>query len=289
MIVITEEMPNKLNSRQELDALRKKLVSERKSDKQIIAICNGTACHPYGCTQIIEAFKQELLKQNLGDKAEIRATGCHGLCEKGPIAVIQPGDIFYQQVKGEDIAEILQETIARGKVVERLLFDNPTTNQKIVHRKEVPFYRKQERNILGNNPELDPTKIDDYIAIGGYAAMAKALSEMTPVQIIDEIKRSGLRGRGGAGFPTGIKWETCRNAPGEMKYVIVNADEGDPGAYANEGLLTGNPHSVLEGLIIGAYAIGAHEGYVYVREEYPLALANITTALNQARAIGFAR
>lgn len=275
-----------LCSKQELEALGKELIQERELAKPIIAVCNGTACHPYGCTQIVEAFKQELSKQGLGNKAELRITGCHGLCEKGPIVVIQPGDIFYQQVKLEDVSEILSKTIVKGNVIDRLLHTAPLTGNKIVHRHEIPFYQKQRRNIVGNNTEINPTKIEDYIAIGGYTALSKALFEMTPEQIIEEIKHSGLRGRGGAGFPTGRKWESCRRAPEDIKYVIVNADEGDPGAYANEGLLSGNPHGVLEGLIIGAYAIGAHEGYVYVRNEYPLALANITTALNQAKQLG---
>ena len=279
-------MPNKLSSKQDLEALRKELVKERRPDKPLIAICNGTACRPYGCIHLTEAIKQELVKQGLENKIELRVTGCHGLCEKGPIAVIQPGDIFYQQVKLEDVPEILSETAIKGTIIDRLLHTDPITGNKVVHRDEIPFYRKQVRHILGNNVEISLTKIEDYIAIGGYTALAKALLAMTPEQIIDEIKHSGLRGRGGAGFPTGAKWESCRHAPGDIKYVIVNADEGDPGAYANEGLLSGNPHSILEGLIIGAYAIGAKQGYVYVRNEYPLALANMTIALNQAEQSG---
>jgi len=279
-------MPNKLQSKQDIEALRKELVKERRPNKPLIAICNGTACRPYGCLQLTETIKQELSKQGLKNKIELRITGCHGLCEKGPIVVIQPGDIFYQQVKLEDIPEILSETVTKGAIIDRLLHTDSVTGNKVVHRDEIPFYRKQVRNILGNNTEIDPTRIEDYIAIGGYMALARALLEMSPEQIIDEVKHSGLRGRGGAGFPTGAKWESCRHAPGDIKYVIVNADEGDPGAYANEGLLSGNPHSVLEGLIIGAYAIGAKQGYIYVRNEYPLALANMTIALNQAEKLG---
>jgi NADH:ubiquinone oxidoreductase subunit F (NADH-binding)/(2Fe-2S) ferredoxin len=280
------EVANKLRSKQDLEALRKKLVQARKSDKPVISLCNGTACRPYGCLQLTEAFKQGLAKQGLRSKVELRVTGCHGLCEKGPIVVIQPGDIFYQQVKSEDVPEILSETVVNGNIIDRLLHTDPATGRKLAHRNEIPFYRKQQRNILGNNVEINFASIEDYIAIGGYAALAKALLEMTPEQIIDEVKTSGLRGRGGAGFPTGVKWESCRHASGDLKYVIVNADEGDPGAYANEGLLSGNPHSVLEGLIIGAYAIGARQGYVYVRNEYPLALNNIATALGQAERLG---
>ncbi|HEX7364685.1 MAG TPA: NADH-quinone oxidoreductase subunit NuoF [Dehalococcoidia bacterium] len=284
---MTTKLLNKLSSRQDLEALRKELVRKRKTDKPTISLCNGTACRPYGCLQLTEAFKQGLEVRGLTAKVELRVTGCHGLCEKGPIVVIQPGDIFYQQVKSDDVPEILSETVAKGNVIDRLLHTDPATGRKVVHRNEVPFYLKQQRNILGNNVEINFNKIEDYISIGGYAALARALLEMTPEKIIEEIKSSGLRGRGGAGFPTGAKWESCRHAPGDIKYVIVNADEGDPGAYANEGLLSGNPHSVLEGLIIGAFAVGANQGYVYVRNEYPLALANMVTAIDQAERFGF--
>jgi NADH-quinone oxidoreductase subunit F len=276
----------KLNSRQDLEALREELVKKQQSNKPRIAICNGTACHPYGCVKVIEAFKSELVKRGLENKVSLKATGCHGLCERGPIVLIEPGNIFYQQVKSEDVPEILDETIIKGNVIDRLLHTDPATGKRVVHQPAVPFYQKQERLVLGNNIEIDPTAIEDYISIGGYSALAKVLFEMAPEQIIEEVKHSGLRGRGGAGFPTGVKWDSCRKAPGDIKYVIVNADEGDPGAYANEGLLSGNPHSVLEGLIIGAYAIGAHQGYVYVRNEYPLALANMTAALSQAQELG---
>lgn len=279
-------MLNKLHSRQDLEALQKELARKRQSDKPQIAVCNGTACHPYGCSKIIEAFRAELVKQGLEGKVDLKTTGCQGLCERGPIAVIQPGDIFYQQLKLEDVPDVISKTVIDGSIIDSLLYTDPSTGNKLVHRQEIPFYQKQQRLIFGSNCEIDPTSVEDYIAIGGYTALAKALSDMTPEQIIDEVKRSGLRGRGGGGFPTGTKWESCRNAQGDIKYVIVNADEGDPGAYADEGLLTGNPNSVLEGLIIGAYAIGAHQGYVYVRNEYPLALASIVVAIKQAEQLG---
>ena len=279
-------MLNRLCSRKELEVLQKGLVSRMQLGKPRIAVCNGTACRPYGCVKIIEAFKTELAKQGLENKVDLKVTGCHGLCERGPIAVIRPGDIFYQQLKMEDVPEIVSKTILNGNIIDRLLYIDPATGKKLVNQQEIPFYRKQQRLIFGSNCEIDPTSAEDYIAIGGYTALAKALFEMAPEQVIDEVKHSGLRGRGGGGFPTGIKWESCRNAPGDIRYVIVNADEGDPGAYANEGLLTGNPHSVLEGLIIGAYAIGAREGYIYVRNEYPLALTNMTIAIEQGEQLG---
>ncbi|MGZ3568368.1 MAG: NADH-ubiquinone oxidoreductase-F iron-sulfur binding region domain-containing protein, partial [Thermodesulfobacteriota bacterium] len=213
-------------------------------------------------------------------------TGCHGFCEKGPLVVIYPQKILYQRVKPEDALKIIDETVLKGKVIESLLYEHPCTNQKIIHEEEVPFYQKQMRIIFGNNGSIDPTSVEDYIAVGGYRALPKALLTMTPENIIQEVKESNLRGRGGGGFPAGLKWESCRKAHGDIKYVICNADEGDPGAYMDRSLLEGNPHSVLEGMIIGAYAIGAHEGYVYVRNEYPLAVVNIGIAIEQTRELG---
>ena len=235
---------------------------------------------------MVEAFKAEIDKKDIADKVEFKVTGCHGFCERGPIAIVEPGNIFYQKIKPEDVPEILDKTVLNGQVVNRLLFKDPATKAEITSQKNLPSYKGQTRTIIGNNVRIDPTDIEDYIAIGGYSALAKALFDCQPEQIIDIVKQSGLRGRGGGGFPTGAKWESCRKAPGDIKYVIVNADEGDPGAYANEGLLTGNPHSVLEGLIIGAFAIGSHQGYIYVRNEYPLALKNITNAMDQAKKMG---
>ncbi len=262
------------------------MAKKRQPDRPRIAICGGTGCHAYGCVRVADALMTEAVRQGINDKVDIKTTGCHGFCERGPIVVIHPGGIFYQQVKPEDVSEILGETIGKNNIVERLLYADVVSGKKFIHWNEVPFYQKQERLIFGSNGEIDPASIEDYISIGGYMALAKALFEMTPEQIIEEVKRSGLRGRGGGGFPTGIKWESCRNAPGDIKYVIVNADEGDPGAYADRSLLEGNPHSVLEGLIIGAYAIGCHEGYVYVRHEYPLAVENTRIAIDQAQRLG---
>jgi NADH-quinone oxidoreductase subunit F len=210
---------------------------------------------------------------------DIRLTGCHGFCEQGPLVVIQPKGVFYRQVKVKDVPEIMSETIGEGKVIDRLLYAHPQTEEKIVCEHDVPFYKLQERLIMGDNGLIDPTSIGDYIARGGYGALAKALYMMQPEEIIEEIKKSGLRGRGGAGFPTGRKWESCRKANGEPKYVICNADEGDPGAYMNRSTLEGSPHLVLEGMVIGAYAIGSHDGYIYIRHEYPLALKHISLAM----------
>jgi NADP-reducing hydrogenase subunit HndC len=220
-------------------------------------------------------------------EVETKGTGCPGYCQRGPVVVIYPEEICYLQVKPEDVPEIIEETIKGKKIVERLVYIDPDTEEKATLESEIPFYKYQERLNLSNNIKIDPKSLDDYLAIGGYSALAKVLFQMTPEQVIDEIKKSNLRGRGGAGFPAGIKWEGSRNAPETTKYVIVNADEGDPGAFMDRALLEGNPHSILEGLAIGAYAIGAQEGYIYVRQEYPLAVENIGIAIEKATEYGF--
>jgi NADH-quinone oxidoreductase subunit F len=276
----------KLGSPGELEALRESIVSQRDPDSLCITICSGTGCHAYGCEKVTAAFQQEIKQQGLADKVDIRTTGCHGFCERGPLVVIRPKDIFYQRVRVKDVPEIISETVLKGKIIDRLLYSDPNTGQKIVSEHEVPFYQKQKRFVFGSNGYIDPTSIDDYLAVGGYAALAKALSSMSPEEVIGEVKESGLRGRGGGGFPTGVKWESCRKAEGDTKYVICNADEGDPGAYMDRSLVEGNPHSVVEGMIIGAYAIGSHQGYVYVRYEYPLAVKNIELAIKQAEKYG---
>lgn len=277
----------RLHSRQELEALRAKLQKARGRDRKAsVSVCGGTGCRAYQCIEVADAIRAEVAKQGLTRKVSIKITGCPGLCELGPIVVVQPGDVFYQRVKVEDVAALVTDTVVGGKLVDHLLYEDPVTRKKYVRQAEVPFYSKQERIISGANGEMDPTNIDDYIAIGGYSALPKVLFDMTPDRILDEVKRSGLRGRGGAGFPTGLKWESTRNAHGDIKYVIANGDEGDPGAFANRSLLEGNPHSVLEGMTIGAFAIGAHEGYVYVRNEYPLAEENVRLAIGQAERKG---
>jgi len=276
----------KLESTSDLEKLRKRILSKKDPKKPRIIICSGTGCKASGCDKVSIAFQEELEKQKLKDKVDFKTTGCPGFCERGPIVVIQPEGIFYQLVEAKDVGEIISETIIKKKIIDRLLYTDPQTGKKVVHEKEVPFYKKQKRILLDSNALIDPVKIEDYLAIGGYSALAKVLFKMKPEQVIDTIKQSNLRGRGGAGFPTGAKWDSCRKAKGDIKYVIVNADEGDPGAFANRGLLEGNPHSVLEGLIIGAYAIGSHEGFIYVRQEYPLAVENTEIAIRQLEEYG---
>jgi len=276
----------RLSSPQELEKYRNEILSKRNPDQPIITVCGGTGCHASGCHAVVEAFKGMLQEKAKGNGIGLRVTGCHGFCERGPLVVIHPQKVFYQKVKPEDVPAIFQETVLKGKVIQDLLYEHPVTGEKIATEEEVPFYQRQKRIIFGNNGSIDPTRIEDYIAVGGYRALVKALFSMKPVEIIEEVKKANLRGRGGGGFPAGLKWEQCRNAPGTIKYVVCNADEGDPGAYMDRSLLEGNPHSVLEGMIIGAFAIGSNEGYIFVRHEYPLALENIGIAIDQARERG---
>jgi NADH:ubiquinone oxidoreductase subunit F (NADH-binding)/(2Fe-2S) ferredoxin/NAD-dependent dihydropyrimidine dehydrogenase PreA subunit len=275
----------KLKSLLDLEELRKGIVASRDPSKLCVTICSGTGCHAYASEKVADTFSSELEQQGLSGKVDLRRTGCHGFCERGPIVVIFPDEICYLSVKPEDVPEIVSETLIEKKIVERLVYKGDD-GKLISNENEIPFYKHQIRIVFGDNRLINPQSIEDYIALGGYAALAKVLFEMTPEEVIEVIKKSNLRGRGGGGFPAGIKWETTRNAPGDAKYVIVNADEGDPGAYMDRSLLEGNPHSVLEGLMIGAYAIGANQGYVYVRQEYPLAVDNVFVAINQLRELG---
>jgi len=251
-----------------------------------IFVCQGTGCLSGRSDAAYEALKVEVERQGVTN-AEVDFTGCHGFCEQGPNVVIEPEGIFYTQVQAEDAPEIVSSHLRDGRPVERLFYHDPVTGQAIPHYSEINFYNKQQRVILRNCGRINPEKIDHYIASGGYRALRKALLEMTPPEVIEEVKKSGLRGRGGAGFPTGRKWEYCRNATSRQKYVICNADEGDPGAFMDRSILEADPHAVIEGLIIAGYAIGATEGYIYVRAEYPLAVRRFRIALEQAQQRGF--
>ncbi|RJR34611.1 MAG: NADH-quinone oxidoreductase subunit NuoF [Desulfobacteraceae bacterium] len=277
----------RINSPAELERVRKETIANSDPNRPCIAVCTGTGCLALGAAKVVAAFKEEIRKQGLEKKVEIRETGCPGFCEKGPLIVINPEEICYVRVQPSDAEEIVSETILGKRVVDRLLYVDPGAGEKVRRESEIPFYKNQQRHLIGNNIKIDPKSIDNYLAVGGYSALAKALQQMTPEQVVDSVKNSGLRGRGGAGFPAGKKWEFARNTPGETKYVIVNADEGDPGAFMDRALLEGNPFSVLEGLTIGAYAIGCREGYFYVRQEYPLAVENVTSAIKQAEEYGF--
>jgi NADH:ubiquinone oxidoreductase subunit F (NADH-binding)/(2Fe-2S) ferredoxin/Pyruvate/2-oxoacid:ferredoxin oxidoreductase delta subunit len=276
-----------ISSPDELEKVRQEIVSRRDPNDAGISVCAGAGCMASGAGEVISAFEAEIKKNGFKTKVNTKGTGCPGFCEQGPVVVIYPEEICYLQVKPEDVSEIVSETIKEKRVVERLLYVDPSTGDKATHESDIPFYKNQERIIISSNIKIDPQSIDDYLGIGGYSALAKALTQMSSEQVLEEVKKSNLRGRGGGGFPAGRKWEGSRDAPEPIKYVIVNADEGDPGAFMDRALLEGNPHSILEGLTIGAYAIGAKEGYIYVRQEYPLAVQNVIIAIKQAEEHGF--
>ena len=275
-----------LKSPADLDQLRDKLASEQHVGRKVISVCGGTGCRASGAEAVVEAFTDEIEKREIQAQVLFRETGCHGFCERGPVVVIGPDKVFYQKVKPEDVPEIVEQTVLKDSAVHRLLYRDPVTGEVIEHEPDVPFYQRQTRLILSANGEIDPTDIDQYIARGGYAALASALSGMKPGDVIKEVMESGLRGRGGGGFPTGRKWLSTARAEGDVKYVLCNADEGDPGSYQDRSILEGNPHSVIEGLLIGAYAVGARQGFIYVRNEYPLAVDHARLALDQAKDYG---
>jgi NADP-reducing hydrogenase subunit HndC len=276
----------RMNSASELEKLRKGILSERDPDKPCIAICAGMGCLSLDNGKVINTFKEEVKKKKLKTKVDIRATGCHGYCEKGPLVVIYPEEICYVEVTPKDVPEIVSQTVLGKKVIDRLIYADPKTGEKAARQSEIPFYKNQMRHIIGHNSRIDPRSIDDYLAVGGYSALSKSLLEMSPEEVLEEIKKANLRGRGGGGFPAGRKWETARNAPGKEKYVIVNAHEGELGAFMDRAILSGNPHSVLEGLIIGAYAVGSHQGFIYARHDSPQLKNNIDMALAQAAEYG---
>ncbi len=235
---------------------------------------------------LMPALKAEVKQRGLEGEVRVVEAGCRGFCSMGPVLLVQPDGVFYVGLQAADVPELVEETLVKGRVVERLTYKEPTTRKHVPYYKDVPFYSKQMRVVLRNCGLIDPQSIEEYIAVGGYQALGKVLTSMTPEQVVAEIKRSGLRGRGGAGFTTGQKWEFARKAPGDVKYIVANGDEGDPGAFMDRSLLEGDPHGPLEGMIIGAYAIGAHQGFIYVRDEYPLAVKNIGIAIEQAREYG---
>ncbi len=251
-----------------------------------LLVCTGTGCVSNHSFKIKDALERELKKQGLEQEIQVVTTGCNGFCERGPIVVVQPEGIFYQRLKEDDIPSLVTEHFLKGRPLKKLMYVPPAEEVAVPTMSDIEFFKHQRLIVLQNRGRIDPEKIDEYIAFGGYEALAKALTQMTPDQIITEIKNSGLRGRGGAGFPTGTKWELCRKSPGNKKYIICNADEGDPGAFMDRSVLESDPHAVLEGMIIGAYAIGADEGYIYVRMEYPLAVKRINIAIRQAEEYG---
>jgi NADH:ubiquinone oxidoreductase subunit F (NADH-binding)/(2Fe-2S) ferredoxin/Pyruvate/2-oxoacid:ferredoxin oxidoreductase delta subunit len=276
----------RVNHPEKLASWRDEILSRRPPSRKMIVISSGTCGQASGSLQIIDAVNRELEKKGLKGSVDVKVTGCHGFCQLEPNLVIYPDKIFYKNLKSEDVPGIVERTILNDEIIPSLVFED-LSGRKVERQDEIPFYKKQVRLLTENNLKIDPTDIEDYIGLGGYHALADALFNMTSEAVITEMGAAGLRGRGGAGFPTGKKWEICRRVDSDMKYIICNADEGDPGAYMDRSLLEGNPHSVIEGMIIGAYAIGAKEGYIYVRMEYPLAVRHVNLALEQAREFGF--
>ena len=278
----------RIETPQQLTRLRKDCLTRFNRHPQKIHVCCGPGCLANGAQKVSDEFKKVIKKKRLkGFSVDaLKETGCHGFCEQGPLVVVEPAGTFYTRVKVKDVEEIIDKTIRRKEVLERLLYTDSQTGEKIENYRDIPFYARQRRIALRNIGQISQCNIDEYIAVGGYQALAKALKKMSPKDVIDEVTTSGLRGRGGAGFPAGRKWSTCARADDSPHYVICNGDEGDPGAFMDRAIMEGDPHSVIEGMIIAAYAVGAHEGYIYVREEYPLAVVNLQKAIEQAHEYG---
>ncbi len=251
-----------------------------------VLVCGGTGCTSSGSHNVMEAFEKHLKDKGIAGEVKVVMTGCHGLCELGPVIIVYPEGVFYSRVQAEDVEEIVEEHLLKGRIVRRLVYSDTIEDDVIKSLDDAAFYKKQLRIALKNCGVIDPEQIDEYIAVDGYKAIAKVLTEMTPQQVIDEMKASGLRGRGGAGFPTGVKWGFAAIPKSDVKYVVCNADEGDPGAFMDRSVLEGDPHTVLEAMTIAGYAIGSHQGFIYVRAEYPIAIKRLEIAINQAREYG---
>lgn len=251
-----------------------------------LLVCGGEGCSSSGCQDVHAALRDEMRKKNLEQEIKIVQTGCHGYCEKGPLVIVYPEGVLYNRVGTKDVSEIVGDHLLKGQPVKRLLLSDPISADQVPKYEELDFFRKQQRIALRNCGMIDPESVHEYIARGGYTALAKMLTTMTPTDVLNEIKASGLRGRGGGGFPSGVKWEFCAKTQSSKKYMICNADEGDPGAFMDRSLLEGDPHSILEGMMIASYAIGADEGYLYIRAEYPLAIKRIQNAIAQAEQLG---
>lgn len=270
----------------ELEHLRESILNKKRADRTVLRTCISTGCRAQKSLKLVNTLESAIKEKGFADKVEIRETGCHGFCEMGPIMVVEPENIFYCKVTPDDVTDILKKIAEGSGVVERLLWKDPVTKEITTHEKDLPLYIKQKKNITYKSGRIDPRDIEDYIASGGYSALGKALTGMKPSEVIDSVINSGLRGRGGGGFSTGIKWKICSSAPGDMKYIIANGDEGDPGAFMDRSLMEGDPHSIVEGMIIGAYAIGAGRGFMYVRDEYPIAIEHLSLAIKQAEELG---
>jgi NADH:ubiquinone oxidoreductase subunit F (NADH-binding)/(2Fe-2S) ferredoxin/NAD-dependent dihydropyrimidine dehydrogenase PreA subunit len=277
----------RIESVDHLSEYRRKLKASRDPNQPQVLVCSGPGCLPLGSEEVARAFQEAMAEKQLSAKVILKTTGCHGLCAKGVKVLLRPQEIAYQKVTPADVPEIVETSLIQGKVVERLVYQDPVSGKACACKGEVPFYQGQQALVLRKLDLLDPESLDDYLALGGYRTLRKIFFEMTPDQVIDQVERAGLRGRGGGGFLTGRKWRLAREAEGMVKFIICNGDEGDPGAFMDRAVMEGDPHAVIEGMIIGAYAIGARTGYIYVRHEYPLAVKRLQLAIEQARDFGF--
>ena len=278
----------RIESNDQFEALRAQALENEANRTQQVLVCCGTGCLASGSKEVAEAFADEIAKRSIDATVDlfVKSTGCHGFCERGPLVVLNPQGILYTKVKPGRVEEIVEKTLVGGELIPGLLYKDPVSGERVEQYEEVPFYRHQVRVAMRNIGRIDPTDILDAIAQGAYSGVAKALFEMSPHEVIGEVATSGQRGRGGAGFNTARKWQSCKDAPGERCYVLCNGDEGDPGAFKDRSIMEGDPHSVLEGMIIGAFAVQANEGWIYVRDEYPLAVVNLTIAIREARKYG---
>jgi len=269
----------------DLKTIREQILKKRESEKTVLRTCISTGCRAQKSLKVIDALNSAIKEQGIQDTVKIKKTGCHGFCEMGPIMVFEPENIFYRKVKPKDAHEIVSQ-LTQGGAVERLLWLDPVTKERITFERELPVYKKQKKNVMYKSGRIDPTDVEDYIAANGYFALSKVLTSMSAAEVIQIVIASGLRGKGGGGFPTGLKWKICSEAPSDIKYIIANGDEGDPGAFMDRSLMEGDPHSIIEGMIIGAYAIGAQQGFIYIREEYPIATEHLSIAIRQAEEYG---
>ncbi len=277
----------KFESLDHLHEYRRQLKARRDPNQPTVLVCAGPGCLPLGSEEVAAAFRTEMEAKGLAATVALKTTGCHGLCAKGVRVLIRPQELTYQKVTVADVPEIVETTLVGGGVVERLVHEEPATQEKCSHKNQIPFYRSQNAIVLRKLDLIDPESLDDYLALGGYRSLRKVLFDLTPDQVIDAIVDSGLRGRGGGGFLTGRKWRICQDTEDPVKFIICNGDEGDPGAFMDRAVMEGDPHAIIEGMIIGAYAIGARRGYIYVRHEYPLAVKRLKLAIEQAREYGF--
>ncbi len=279
---------NRLQSLAEFQNWQAQAAAGWDDSKPCLRVCDGTGCRALGSQKVLAALREEIGKAKVDTPIQVVGTGCPGFCECGPLITLYPQRLSYQKIKPADVPEIVEQTLLQGKTIDRLLYTDPQTGRHIHLEPDLPFYQKQKRLVLDFNGRIDPTRIEDYAALGGYASLAKCLHTMTPEQVIAEVKASGLRGRGGAGFSAGTKWDLCRQNVLKVGsgYLVCNADEGDPGAFMDRSVMEGNPHSVIEGMTIAAYAMGVHQGFVYIRAEYPLAVENLRIAIRQAEAGG---